>query len=176
MMDEDSEWRLTEKIRSGIQKLGYHRYEISNYAKTGFQSVHNLLYWTGEDYLGLGLGAASYIKGIRFEQTRRIGTYLAIGEEPLPITILERTEEDALFEQIMTGLRKVSGIQRSHFQKKNGVDPLAIAPRTFAEAREEGLADWNDEALFLTERGLDLQNRVLVAVYEEMEETISEEK
>ena len=61
-----------------LKNYGYERYEISNYAKPGYESKHNIGYWTGEEYLGFGIGASSYVYGRRFHVERDIKKYLAI--------------------------------------------------------------------------------------------------
>lgn len=74
--DEDTERKMYHKTKSILQKAGYGRYEISNYARKGFECRHNLTYWTGIDYLGLGIGAASYFQGYRFKNSSDLETYL----------------------------------------------------------------------------------------------------
>ena len=75
--DEDTDRDMYHKTREFLASCGYERYEISNYAKPGRECRHNIGYWTGVPYLGLGLGAASYIEGIRFSNTRNLKEYLA---------------------------------------------------------------------------------------------------
>ena len=74
--DEDTEremYYLTERV---LDKAGYHRYEISNYSRPGYECRHNIAYWTGVDYIGLGVGAAGYINGVRYSNTSDIYTYM----------------------------------------------------------------------------------------------------
>ena len=73
--DEDTERKMYHKTKSFLQKAGFSRYEISNYAKKGYECRHNISYWTGIDYLGFGIGAASYLEGIRFKNSSDIQKY-----------------------------------------------------------------------------------------------------
>ena len=78
--DEDAEREMYHRTREFLKDRGYERYEISNYARTGRECRHNVGYWTGVSYLGLGLGASSYVDGCRFCNERDLGIYL--GEKP----------------------------------------------------------------------------------------------
>lgn len=73
--NEDIERKMYHRTKAVLQKAGYERYEISNYAKKGYECRHNLTYWTGVDYLGVGIGAASYFEGYRFKNCADIGKY-----------------------------------------------------------------------------------------------------
>lgn len=74
--DEDEDRKMYHETRSFLAEHGYHRYEISNYAKKGFESRHNSGYWTGHPYLGFGIGAASFYAGCRWSHTRSMTSYL----------------------------------------------------------------------------------------------------
>ena len=76
--DEDEEREMYHLTRRFLSSMGYERYEISNYARPGFECRHNIGYWRGTDYLGLGLGAASLIDGCRFSNTADMKDYLAL--------------------------------------------------------------------------------------------------
>lgn len=159
---EEEELALSAQAFKGLRCLGYVRYEFSNFAKPGSQSRHNLKYWSGDDYLGFGLGAASYIDGERYENMRGLKTYIETLERgELPRRKIVRSREDDLFEQVMTGLRKLEGIDRARFAKKNGIDPVQIAALVFRNAEREGLARITAERLALTEKGLLVQNSIL---------------
>jgi oxygen-independent coproporphyrinogen-3 oxidase len=76
--DEETDRSMYYKTKSLLEQYGYHRYEISNYAKPGYESRHNNFYWIGTDYLGLGLGAASLLQGVRFSNTSDRNEYLTL--------------------------------------------------------------------------------------------------
>lgn len=160
--DEDMRADCFEHIVSGLRALGYERYEISNFALPGRASRHNLKYWSGEDYLGLGLGAASYISGERYVNPRTFRAYeAALSCGQLPRSREPRTRSDDRFEWLMMGWRKLSGVSRAAFSSRFGEDVLALAPEFFERARARGVMDWTDEAVFMTPYGLDVLNDVL---------------
>ena len=159
---QDLEVALMKQAFQGLADLGYERYELSNFARPGKTSLHNLKYWTGRDYLGLGLGAASYLNHRRFKNTTGLKTYIRCMEEGSPACQEEaRTRDDDLFEAVMMGLRKIRGIDRSDFRERMGEDPLQRSAHIFQKEKEAGLVDWTEETLFFTPKGLDLQNQVL---------------
>jgi len=161
-LDEDVRAAFFERIVSGLNALGYARYEISNFALSGSSSRHNLKYWSGEPYLGLGLGAASYMDGERYVNPRTFRAYAeALDAGALPREKEVRSIEDDRFEWIMMGLRKLSGLSRGAFAERFGRDVLTLAPAFFERERLRGRLDWSERTLFLTPYGLDVMNDVL---------------
>lgn len=135
---------------TAIEKLenkGYHHYEISNAARKGFECRHNLKYWSMKEYLGLGLGAHSYFKGVRFNNTENMGKYLDVfGEENLYYDKEQNrktgfdmaksiecyninTLRDEISEYIFTGMRKTNGINLLEFEKRFGGSFRALCER-----------------------------------------------
>lgn len=116
---------LLAMYRSGTQKFqsaGYTRYEISSFAKPGFECRHNINYWNGGDYLGLGPSAHSFINGERFYNWPNITEYIdAIKNNQLPRTIDESGFEERMTEAILLGLRTMWGVSRKRFEKKFGI-------------------------------------------------------
>lgn len=159
---EETSVALFVQAAQGLQAMGFSRYEISNFARAGRESRHNLKYWTGKEYLGLGLGASGYVGGERHENTRKISYYMERvkrGEDPGEI--LPRTRADDLFEQVMMGFRKIRGIDRARFLEKNGVDVVDLAPETVAREVARGMMGVTAERVFMTEEGLWVQNDIL---------------
>ncbi len=172
-LDEDTEFTFMGFVQDGLESLGYAQYENSNYAKPGKQSRHNLKYWSNQDYWGLGLGASSYLGGDRYQVTSSFTDYLDLVANKLPTWQVEsRTPTDDLFEQVMMGFRKVSGISRPDFQDRNGVDLLATCPAFFTDQKARGLIDWDDQAVWLTKQGFRFQNDVLVDFLIALEEGV----
>lgn len=156
---EEAEWVMYEDTARILGQYGYKRYEISNYAREGFQCRHNEGYWTGAEYAGFGLGAASYLEGCRFRKTRKLPAYLK-GDFKARET--ERlSKEDQMAEFMILGLRRMEGIQISEFERRfeqtfpSGYKEIA---EHFAE---EGLLQMDKDRIFFTERGIYLSNRVL---------------
>lgn len=166
--DEDETADMEDAGFELLESLGYHRYEISNFAKPGFVCHHNINYWNNGDYLGLGVNAHSALhlsgKWVRFANKITIGEYMTdIGRGNLPVAeTQEVTREDEMFECIMMGLRKTEGISRSAFKKRFGIDPVEQYAAAVSSALLDGNMIVTDERIFLTKRGLDYQNEILL--------------
>lgn len=110
--------------RGGCEKLaeaGYHRYEVSSFAKPGFECRHNISYWEGSDYLGLGPSAHSFVQGRRFANVSSVGRYVAaLDGGEYPIEVDRSGVEERMVEAIMLGLRMTRGIDRRAFADRFG--------------------------------------------------------
>ena len=102
-----------------LSKYGFHRYEISNYARDGYECRHNVGYWIRRDYLGFGIGAASLIDNVRFQNEKSLGAYLAhpleSREEEQTLTVQDRMEET-----MFLGLRLTRGVSCVDFAEQYG--------------------------------------------------------
>ncbi|MCF2569753.1 oxygen-independent coproporphyrinogen III oxidase [Mediterraneibacter glycyrrhizinilyticus] len=161
--DEDTEreiYKATEKI---LAEYGYHRYEISNYAKTGYECRHNLGYWERKEYLGLGLGASSLISECRFHNTADMGKYLRLYENA-GTDICEDIEhlsvEDQMEEFMFLGLRKTVGISVDDFRKAFGKEIREVYGEQMRKLEEQRLIEYSGNRVRLTERGTDISNYV----------------
>ncbi len=151
-----------------LKELGYLRYEISNFAKPGYECKHNLNYWDNGEYLGLGLNSHSALhfseRWVRWANEATLSAYIvkaANGTLPVETTeTINRTDE--MFETIMVGLRKISGVNRHDFMERFGIDPVENYASAISEALLDGTIEVSDEYLRLTNRGLDFQNEVLL--------------
>lgn len=120
--DEDTERKMDEITEEYLADCGYHRYEISNYAKNGKECVHNTTYWRMGDYLGLGLGASSYFEGARFQNETELSVYLQ--ELPQDHSGLRHvvTKKEQMEEFVFLGLRMTSGISLTEYNKRFSTD------------------------------------------------------
>ena len=147
-----------------LSKYGYHRYEISNYAKPGYESRHNIGYWTGEEYLGIGLGASSYILDHRFHSEQDLKTYLEVPVQtdltPLFQDVEELTPEDKMEEFMYLGLRMTEGVSGSEFMHRFGYNMFSLFEPAIRKHTLLGLLEVRPPMLRLTEKGLDVANRV----------------
>ena len=109
-------YRLTQKT---LTAAGYHHYEISNYARSGYQCRHNRVYWQNQPYYGWGMGAASYIDGKRFSRPRTRREYYAWLKAGAVIEVPEISPSDYLLETLMLGLRMSEGIYTAQFAPQN---------------------------------------------------------
>ena len=117
-IDEDIDYEMYKYIDDTLEKNNYIHYEISNYAKDGYQSKHNLVYWNNEEYYGFGLSSTSYINNERITNTKNLRNYL--NGEYVGTTIYE--DKDVRIEnEVMLGLRKFSGIDLEKFRDKFNV-------------------------------------------------------
>ncbi len=117
--DEGLQLAMDETAHEMLDRAGYHRYEISNYAKTGFECRHNLLYWTGGEYLGLGPSAQSFVDGVRFGNVADLSAYeRALTESRLPVegfAKLSRGEQQR--DAVVFGLRLARGVPADIFRR-----------------------------------------------------------
>lgn len=143
-----------------LEEKGYEQYEISNFAKKGRQSRHNRIYWQAEEYLGLGLGAHSYMEGKRFHNTYDLQTYIkAKGDTSLLKEEIEViTEEDALAEFMFLGLRLTEGVSFDRFRTRFGRELYEIYGTQVRELVEAGLLAEDATGIRLTRRGIDVSN------------------
>ena len=156
--DEETERQLYYLTRDYLADRGYVHYEISNFAKPGYESRHNSSYWTGQDYLGFGLGAASLNRGVRYRMTRDLAVYLADPDHREEITVL--SERDAMSECMFLGLRMMRGVSERDFYDMFGTELTDIYGEEIDRLIAQGLLDKADGKLFLTEKGTDFGNYV----------------
>lgn len=159
---EEDERRMYERTEELLQEAGYHRYEISNYAKEGYECQHNLGYWERKEYLGLGLGASSLIEETRFHNIETMEEYLRDAKNP----ILLRREQEKLDRQeqmeefVFLGLRKIRGIQEEKFAEMFGEDIWDCYGKNLERVIKEGLLEREEGVLRLTRKGIDVSNYV----------------
>ena len=155
--DEDIERQMYVRTGEILEDYGYHRYEISNYAKDGYECRHNLGYWDRKEYLGLGAGASSLMDHIRWKEPDHIGpsTGLVL-EEREDFTRLRRKDE--MEEFMFLGLRKINGVSEYDFYKSFRVSMDEIYRDKIEELIKEGLVVREGERIRLTDRGIDLSN------------------
>ena len=158
--DEDIERQRYVRTGEILEDYGYHRYEISNYAKDGYECRHNLGYWDRKEYLGLGAGASSLMDHIRWKEPDHIGpsTGLVL-EEREDFTRLRRKDE--MEEFMFLGLRKINGVSEYDFYKSFRVSMDEIYKESIENLIKEGLLVREEDRIRLTDRGIDLSNYAL---------------
>lgn len=158
--DEDSEREMYHETKRFLQDCGYERYEISNYAKPGRECRHNIGYWTGLPYLGLGLGASSYMDGCRFAVNSDMKQYLE--EKPGMFTDVEKlTKKDMEEEFFYVGLRMTAGVSLPEFERRFGVSAKDVYPGLMEMFVEEKAAVFQGDRFVLTDYGLDVSNYIM---------------
>ena len=166
--DEDITASMSDAGKEYLERRGLARYEVSNYAKKGYTCRHNLNYWKNGFYLGLGLGAHSCLgtggKVWRLENTRKMDEYCTLlqrREKPYCVAT-EIEQKEQMFETIMLGLRMTHGINLAQFRVRFGVDFMERYGYNMKKAAEQGWIKAADGYVFLTSKGMDFMNRVLL--------------
>ena len=163
--DENIDREMYALTKNILREHGYERYEISNYAKPGRECRHNIGYWTGVSYLGLGVGASGYVMNRRFHVESDYRKYMSVKMQQ-DITPLYRDLEEldikANMEEFMfLGLRLTRGVSRHEFNERFGVDMFEVFDRQIKRNMMLKLMEYNSPNLRLTEKGLDLSNMVM---------------
>jgi oxygen-independent coproporphyrinogen-3 oxidase len=142
---------------------GYQRYEISNYARPGYECRHNLNYWHNGSYLGLGAGAVSSFDGLRLTNLHDPAAYMARIERGLPaFDEGEALGLNASFrESVIMGLRLLAGVQRAALMARYGLDPVSYYGDTVTRLLARGLLALDEERMWLTDRALPVAHQVL---------------
>ena len=164
--DEEEERKMYRQTREILESYGYHRYEISNYAKEGFECRHNCVYWERGEYLGLGLGAASLIGEERLKNTAGLHNYIdkspeAI-EERIPLSVREQMEEF-----LFLGLRMMRGISKQRFRETFGRDVEEIFGPVIEKYVKMGLLSEEADRIALTDAGIDVSNVIFADFLED---------
>ena len=155
-------YALTGKL---LQEAGYSRYEISNYSRPGRECRHNLGYWTGKEYLGLGLGASSLVGHTRFSRETNLETYLqaAMAGESTVVWQQDLSSRDQMEEFMFLGLRCTKGISAKEFRKRFSADISAVYGKQLHKLKSKGLITVDETGqIVLTSLGLDVSNQVFV--------------
>ncbi len=154
-MDEETEALMYERVMERLKSFGYEHYEISNYAKDQQYSKHNLLYWTLGEYIGIGAGAHGFIDNHRTYNHRIISTYLHTPQERIEL----QTRELNIQDELIFGLRKMSGVHIKELEEKYQFDLFERYPKLY-EMMELGLVCEEEGQLKLTLKGIFLGNQV----------------
>lgn len=169
--DEEEERAMYYDTQHHLQAAGYHHYEISNYAKKGFECRHNLVYWTGKDYVGFGTGAASYFEGVRYHNLTDTKEYCNLFSQNklckqeidnvLKKDIQVLSEMDKKEEYMFVGLRLLKGVSITDFAQQFGVSMEEEYGFVIQTLIEEKLLYKKGDYLKLSKRGVDISNYVM---------------
>ena len=161
---DDIERQMYWYVKKTLEKHNYMQYEISNFAKQGFESRHNMDCWNQNEYIGVGTAACSYIEDKRYSNVEALDEYITNIEnkEPNKNLILEEVLklEDKMNEYMMLGLRKIDGIDIQTFENKFHVNPIMKYCKILEKLNHEGLIEINANTIKLTNKGINLANLV----------------
>ena len=162
--DEEEERNMYWYVKNFLELHGYKHYEISNFAKIGYESKHNLDCWKKKEYAGFGLAAHSYINKIRYSNIEDLEKYIKNCEEGRfnENKIIHEKQNNFAQEQeyMLLGLRKIDGVSIQNFKNKFGENPIFVFRNELNKLVEEELLKVNKDNIVLTNRGLDLANLV----------------
>ena len=160
---EDDE-RIMDKITKDILiNNGYHQYEISNFSLKNRECEHNKVYWSLDEYIGVGSASSSYINGYRLTNESNICEYIRrvkLNEDTV-VDKYKNLREDEIEEFIFMGLRMLSGIDLLKFNRKFGLDIYSIYKNVIEKNIDDGLLIINKDRMYLTTKGVELSNRVM---------------
>lgn len=160
--NEDTESDIFTYILSELKRQGFDHYEISNFAKPGFESRHNLMYWDNAEYYGIGAGASGYLNGMRYRNRGPIQHYLKAVSEQGHARLHEEylTKAEQMEEEMFLGLRKKSGISVARFEEKFQLSFNDLYGAIVDQLIAEGLLKNNKQQIQMTQKGLFLGDTV----------------
>lgn len=164
LVDEDTEYEMYKYLTKKFEESGYERYEISNYALSGFESKHNLKYWNQEQYLGFGSNASSFFGGVRSANVKEIDEYIEKINNNCTVkddNSYEDLDKEALQkEYVMLALRKIDGVNKNKFKTRYKEDIHDVFAKEIVELKKDNLLVENDTNIYLSQRGLEVANIV----------------
>lgn len=159
-LERDMYWKTKELL----EKAGYTHYEISNFAKPGYESKHNTDCWYQKEYIGFGSASHSYTNGIRYSNIENVEEYINNYEEDKIENNLifheKQNQESMQKEYMLLGLRKVQGVSIQEFKNKFVANPLYLFREKIEKLTTEELIEVDGDQIKLTNKGLDLANLV----------------
>lgn len=161
---DEVERKMYWLVKEELEKAGYVHYEISNFAKKGFESKHNLSCWNQEEYIGIGVAAHSYTNNVRYSNVDKIENYIENfennKEEDNLIFHEKQNKISKMKEFMILGLRKINGVSIQEFKNKFTENPIYLYKNELDKLVKEELIEIDGDIIRLTNKGLDLANLV----------------
>ncbi len=158
-LDEDTEADMYEYICQALPKYGFQQYEVSNFSLRGYDSKHNSAYWNYRDFYGIGCGASGKEGLCRYDNLRNIKDYIA---DPLQRNEIYLSEEDAMFEMLMMGIRFRNGMNLNLFEQTFGHTFEEIYGNKAQALIRDGMMQYLDGRIQCTAKGYEVMNSLLV--------------
>ena len=167
--DDETALAMYRTAQTLLEREGYHQYEISNYAKAGHESLHNQVYWRTDHYLGLGLGACSWVRPNRWNNHFAMTDYLqSIAQGTLPAQESEHlTVQEQMEETVFMALRMNQGLPKALFQARFGCSVESIFADAIQTCKANGWLTEAEDCYLLTEEGRVLGNLVFMEFIQE---------
>ena len=156
-IEEEHDFKMYDTICKKLKKKGYLHYEVSNFAKKGFESIHNLTYWNNEEYYGFGVGASGYVAAIRYENTKSLTEYLK-GNFVSSKSLMSKV--DNMENELILGFRKLEGINLEHFFDKFEENLQNIFP--IKPLIKSGDLIYKDGYVYINPKKLYVMNEILL--------------
>lgn len=161
--NEEVERNMYNYTLNFLKQNGYSQYEISNFAKSGRECKHNLVYWNLGEYIGCGSASHSYINGMRYFKTRNVEKYI---DEVNNIKVIKEglhknSVKDDMEEFMFMGLRKIEGISIGDFYNRFNIDIYSIYGPIIQNYLKQNLLIIKDGRLFLSKRGIEVSNSIM---------------
>lgn len=164
MISEDLERKMYWETKKALEEAGYIHYEISNFAKTGYSSKHNIDCWNQKEYIGIGAASHSYLDKMRYSNIASIEEYIEnvnLGKFGNNIIIHEnQTKESSGKEYMLLGLRKINGVMIREYKNKFGENPIFKYKKELERLINSNLIEIDGDCIKLTDKGLDFANTV----------------
>ena len=164
--DEDALCEMDDCTEEMTRQAGYARYEVSNYAKAGKDCRHNIVYW---ECLGIGCAAHSDLDGRRFYNPDHWEDYFQTIGQMKRTAEGDDSREERMFERVMMGLRMIRGMDEGRFERDFHMRPEEVWKKSIPQMKERKLMESGNGRLYLTRRGMQVMNAVLVEMLEETE-------
>ena len=158
-LDEEVESKITQLIEESLEQIDFHKYEISNFAKTGYESLHNLAYWQYDNYYGLGVGASGKIDDCLIEHNRNLNAYL---RRQNTITKMINSKEETMFNHLMMSLRLVKGLDLKEFEKRYGLRAVDVYQTAIDKHLKMKTLVIENDYLHATSESIKLLNEILI--------------
>lgn len=159
---EDLEADMYDVLMQQMEQHDLHQYEISNFSRRGYSSIHNQIYWDNDEYVGMGAGAHGYINGIRYSNHGPLKKYMksiADGEKSIYETHIE-TKQERIEEELFLGLRKTMGVSKKHFYEKFNCTIESIYEKQLQALLQKELIVTEGDYIKLTRNGRFVGNEV----------------
>lgn len=162
--DDEIERKMYWYVKKALEKHKYIHYEISNFARPGFESKHNSDCWNQNEYIGIGAAASSFMNNARYENTSDLEEYISNIENDKPSKNIQLQEllddESKIDEYMMLSLRKISGVNISEFKRKFNQNPIIRYNKILEKLIKEELIEIDGNNIRLSSKGIDLANLV----------------
>jgi oxygen-independent coproporphyrinogen-3 oxidase len=162
--DDETSRRHYDIILDVLRKNGYERYEVSNFAKPGFEGRHNLNYWNNGHFVGVGLGASGYLPGFRYQNTMNLTKYLA-GSAVADIDQIDAKAQETDF--LMLGLRLKRGFAAQRYRELFAADFAVRYQNAILRLTKGGLLQTDGKRWYATDEGLMLLDHVVLTLLKE---------